>query len=277
MSKTKTVSWTPFAAAGMTVEQTRNQILWAMDQWGLVCGLRFVSATGKQGDVTIRGANTDAWAGYTSGRNISISTIRNMTGRLGYILGGVIIHELGHTQGLPHTPQTDEYRDYCMHPWGPSDDWWAPEEVRQLQKKFGMPAADFQVHEITYWGTLLRGNRAKINQMIEQKQTWIAAREKATSQAAIDKLTKQIETQDKALNTLRTQSRGWKSIYAQKIVRWSDAKIPRAIVPQPTRHDKIAAEVIEFRTLRYRSTDHICGHDSAEKVTIEPTAQEPIQ
>ncbi|WP_230687836.1 hypothetical protein, partial [Streptococcus pneumoniae] len=74
---------------------------------------------------------------------VSVSTVRKMDARSGFILGGVIMHEFGHVIGMKHTPQIEAYRDWMMHPWGPNDDWFNPSEVVWLQKKFGMPSVDF--------------------------------------------------------------------------------------------------------------------------------------
>jgi len=272
----KTASWTPFAAHGMTVEQTRAMILWAMAQWGVVCGLQIVSSKGGKADISIRGVATDKWAGYAQGNNVSISMIRNMTGRDGFVLGGVVMHEIGHTLGLKHTPQTDAYRFDLMHPWGPSDDWPSVREVLSFQKKWKLPSKDFHVHEITYWGNKLKQRRKEIDALLAKKESLLAEREKAIdagNQKKVAALTAQIEAVDKPLGTFRATQRGWKSIYSQAVERWTDKNVPRAIVPNITRAERKLAEQAEFNPITIGST--CCGFGTDE-FTPKQTKLEPI-
>ena len=257
----KTVSWVPFKAAGMTQDKTRDVIRWAMAQFGLVCGLRLVSNTGSgKADIHIQGVNTNAWAGYTKGRNVSISTVRKMDARQGFVLGGVVMHEFGHAIGMKHTPQIEKYRSWLMHPWGPNDDWFSPEDVTWLQSKFGMPVADFYPHEITYWGNLLRSFAKGVRVMQANKRAWLKERARAgTTKERIAFLTDKIEVQDIAMEKLRESSVWMKAQRAAKILQWQSAAVPFCIVPKLSKSDKMLGAKTEVVYAEAKRQTVVCG------------------
>jgi len=274
----KTVSWEPFHGANMTVEQTRKAILWAMAQFGEVCNLKFVSSTGgKTADVHIRGKNTNDWAGYAIGKNIWISTQRNLSARDGYILGAVTMHEIGHTLGWKHTPQTAEYRNHIMHPWASGDDWWAPSEIVKAQNTWGKPNERFFVHEIVYLGNILRAKRATIELLIKARNNLWKQHDVAPASERPEIMEK-IEVQNAKIEKLQDSARGVRGQRAQRIELWAKAKVPKAIVPELVASELALAD----DTIEHSPRNMVfCGTDTPNVMAIpEPdddTGQEPIE
>jgi hypothetical protein len=252
----KTLSWQPFQAFGMTVEETRNKLLWAMEQYGKVCGLKIVSAkAGQKANIKVSGKATNDYAGYAKGSNIWISTIRNMSAREGFILGGVMMHEIGHTIGLKHTPQTDAYRHYIMHPWGPSDDWWSPSEIKSLQALYGEPVDRFLIHEIVYLGNLLRTNTKKLERLfIERDNLWKNYNQTGGA-SVLNTLNKKIEE----IRKVQNHSKSIKAQRLQKITLWKNSVVPKSIVPLVKVSEPISQQV--FYTNYTSNNLLMCGCD----------------
>jgi hypothetical protein len=274
----KTVSWEPFHGANMTVEQTRKAILWAMAQFGEVSNLKFISSTGgKTADVHIRGKNTNDWAGYAIGKNIWISTQRNLSARDGFILGAVTIHEIGHTIGWKHTPQTSEYRNHAMHPWASAWDWFGGSEIVKAQKTWGKPTEQFFIHPIIYLGNILRAKRATIALLIKARNNlWKQHDEAKPSErpAIIEK----IEVQNGKISVLQNAAAATRGERARRIEIWAKAKVPKAIVPELVASElALADDTIEHSPRNMV----VCGNDLPNVMAMpEPdddTGQEPIE
>lgn len=199
-----------------------------MEQFDKVCGLKIVSTKpGEKANIKVKGIATNNYAGRSVGPNIWISTIRNMSARDGFILGGIIMHEIGHTIGLVHTSETDAYRDYIMHPWGPIDDWWSPSEVKFLQLLYGEPVNRFLIHEIVYVGNLLRSGVEKLEGLFLQRNNLWETYNKTGDPAILEKLNKKIAE-------IRTTQNNNKKLRIQRLQRidlWKKSVVPKSIVP----------------------------------------------
>ena len=233
---------------GMTKEETRGWITWAMNQFELVCNLRVQwSPSPKYGDIIIEGMNDNSHGGLAWEDLIKISTVRKMTGRGGHSAGGIILHEFCHTYAkynlphLKHTPLEDPYRDWLMHPWGTKTDWFSPEEVKILQAKAGAPEKRFRPHPLTYVGKKQQALTAQIEGLR-------AARKKSKNKAERAEFTQDIYK-------LRMERRKGSNEWHARRDRWQGT--PFAIVPKVETRPQLIATVQPFSIKE--QGEPICG------------------
>lgn len=209
---------------GMSTNETKAWVTWAMTQFGLVCGLNFRwFPDGGRSHLNIGGRAFTEYGGLAWRNRIEISTLRDFTARDGFVAGGIIAHEIGHTYSRYNAPRMNhgdfELRDALMHPWGSRDDWFSPAEVVWLQKKHGKPVKRFWPHEITFLGKLLRDHTNRIRELIKQRD---ASRDKSFRAEAT-----------KEILLLRRHRRFFNARWKAKIALWE--KVPYANVPKLNR------------------------------------------
>lgn len=253
--KTITVYWRPFALANMSRDETHSIITWAMDQFYKVCNLQMVwsDRPTEKGHIYIRGWNDNRYGGLAWKSEIWMSTIRNMSGRDHYVAGGIILHEFCHTYaryGFPrwgHTPQDDAHRSWVMHPWGPNDDWFSPEEVRGLQRKTGRFRRKFWAFEIQYIGQKLRDRRAEIEKLKIDRSN-ARGQERKDIHARILRLWSQ----------QRSQNLVWRN----RVAIWQNSDVDGVQTPKITTS---AEDLSRKASLRAAPTQPICGcHECRE-------------
>lgn len=233
--KTVTVRWFPYASEGMTLDETRDQLIWAMDSYSAVCGLNMVGIDNRFGaDITLTSSNTLTPYYQSSNRTIYMPRKhRDWSGRDGHILGGIMLHELGHPFkiGLVHTPLTDEYRHYIMHPWVSNVDWFAPEEIKRLQALHGLPNKEFIVHPIWYAGKLIRDSQRKLASLQFERQNWADARDgsiwtvqRLYCHSQVIRINAEIKP---VLQQITSRSKVWND----RVNFWRAANVPKAFIP----------------------------------------------
>ena len=181
------VYWKPFAAKGFTVQETEQQLRWACLQFETICSFRYNFIGTKRGRVYVYGKADNSFAGKSQGLNIWISTIRDMSQRPS-LLGSVMVHELAHggpgfrTPNLQHPISNSDnnistrYRDYMMHPWLSSTDWWSPEECEMMQNRYGPPEKPFNPYPISSRGKVLREMNQELIELREQREKLVHQR-----------------------------------------------------------------------------------------------------
>ena len=239
MAKEFRIRWTPFQASGMSTLETRKRIEWAMQQIEAVCDVKMIWV-GSRPDIHIHPYNSNEAAGRANASNIWISNQRNMTGRDGFVLGGVLLHEFGHTRLMRWDHASQDQHDYAMHPWGPRDDWWSPGEVFGLQRRYGKPKNRFWPHEITWMGKRIRWRDYLIQQLIKKRRTG------KTKEA-------RWATHRQILNHLEIRKRE-AAEWRRRVLRWQET--PKANTPKISQY----ATFEEFdRPLRPVPGQKVCG------------------
>lgn len=159
------VYWSPFKLKGFSQAETLELIHWAIGQVNMVCGAD-VRFTNKRTGIEVQGMATNDYAGRADSNDVWLSVVRNMSGRDGYVAGGILLHELGHTKLFRWKHDNSSQRN-LMHSWGPSDDWYAPAEVLRAQARHGEPKSKFWPHEMSWLGRKLRERLLYIHSLIK--------------------------------------------------------------------------------------------------------------
>ena len=181
------VYWKPFAAKGFTVQETAQELRWACLQFETICGFKYNFVGTNRGRVYVYGKAENSFAGNSSYLNIWISTTRNL-GIREHSLGSVMVHELAHggpgfnTPNLKHPIEGDHpqistlHRDYMMHPWLSSTDWWSPEEVGMMRDKYGPAERPFNPYPIAIRGKELREIDAELKELRSKREKLVKDR-----------------------------------------------------------------------------------------------------